>query len=212
MFSLRPHHATSASLSGCHTRLCNSWLWQPATGFADGLPHRHTTRCLPSPVWLSTGRLRQVNSKAGASILRRPNRQNGVQCMTTDSSSESEDDFFLLAAVALNFEAVQANESRRHSNRRVSHFCLTFSVLVDLFRLYADWPDEHSTRKIRTCPNLCDKLSDPWRRATSICHTLWYLIARQHRSIDSIVWHRFYREFQAVNHYWFWYSFSQSEK
>ena len=67
----------------------------------------------------------------------------------------------------------KANKRRRHSNRRVRSFCLTFSVSVDSFHLSADWskasfPPAERERVLK----LCDELSDPWRRAAPACHTM----------------------------------------
>ena len=72
-----------------------------------------------------------------------------VTCMMTDSSSESEDNLFLLSAFALSFNFAQskANEGRSHSNWRVHHFWLTFSLSGDLFCLCADCPGKLSTHR-----------------------------------------------------------------
>ena len=60
--------------SGCYMRRCNAWLRKPVIRIMVGVLCRHATRCLPSTTWHSAGCLRQVNSKADASVLFLPDR------------------------------------------------------------------------------------------------------------------------------------------
>ena len=72
-----------------------------------------------------------------------------VFCMMTDSSSESEDNLFLLAAFALSLNFAQERQTKEEDSRieESAIFFLTFSLSVNLFHLCADWPGEPSTHR-----------------------------------------------------------------
>ena len=97
---------TFTALSTCHTRLCKPWLWQAAIGFTAAyridMTHGacHRPRCTRPDVyskWIQKLTLR--------SYFARIDRM--VSWKMTDSSSESEDDLFLLAAVVLSLDFAQ---------------------------------------------------------------------------------------------------------
>ena len=138
--------------------------------------------CRP-PAWHSKECLRQINSKVDLSILLRPDRLSGV--LYNDGLNFRERGWLFSSLPSL-LVWILCNKGKRKKKTYESKslpFCLTFSVSDDFFYLCADWPGE------LTCSKLRDVLSAPTRRTASTCQMLQYLIARQNRSIESIVWH-----------------------
>ena len=95
-----------------------------------------------------------------------------VFCVMTNSTSESEDDLFLLAAVALCFGvcAIKAIEPRRHSNERVRHLCLPFRCQLTFFTSaligQASFPTAEIERVLNCATCFQPPDEGPYRHAT----------------------------------------------
>ena len=97
-----------------------------------------------------------------------------VSYMMTDSSSDSEDDLFLLAAVALSLDFKQQRQTKDEDIRiEASVIFVASSVSVDLFHFCADWRGELSTRtkigRVLNCATSFRPPDDATRRQATSC-------------------------------------------